>query len=87
MDTNEVKLETIKRRILDEGDRLIKTRSQNGRYFVKLEHGEEIWFEDSFKSVVDDAINEAIHGDRIEQNGRYDHINGRYDNSIADHLT
>lgn len=76
MDTNEVKLDTVKHRILNEGEKLAETWTENGRYFVKLTSGPEIAFDESYRSAVDNALNQAVNGIRDSGGGKYDNVNG-----------
>lgn len=77
MDTDEVKLETIKQRILNEGEKLLNTRAENGRYFVKLMNGPEIAFDESYRATVDAALNRAMSGIRDSGGGKFDNVNGQ----------
>lgn len=77
MDINEVKLETIKNRILNEGEKLLGTRAENGQYYVKLMNGPEIAFDVSYQSAVDQALNRAMSGIRDSGGGKYDNVNGQ----------
>lgn len=76
MDTNEVKLDTVKHRILNEGEKLAGTWTENGQYFVKLVSGPEIAFDESYRMAVDNALNQALSGIRDSGNGKYDNVNG-----------
>lgn len=84
METEQVKLETIKHRILNEGERLIGTSSENGRYYVKFENGEAIAFDDSSRATVDNAIHQAVSGIRDSDGGKFTNIYGRRPNEESD---
>lgn len=77
MDINEVKIETIKQRILNEGEKLLGTRAENGQYYVKLMDGPEIAFDERYRSAVDHALSLAKSGIRDSGSGRYDNVNGQ----------
>ncbi|MPN08245.1 hypothetical protein SDC9_155527 [bioreactor metagenome] len=77
MDMDEVKLESIKRRLLDEGEEIQSTRVANGYYIVNLKSGPEIQFKESYKSIVDAALKQAAHGFRDSSVGKFENVNGK----------
>lgn len=84
MDINQIKLETIKSRILDQGDKLISTNVENGRYYLNFNTGEPISFDEKLKSRVDSVLNQVSKGMCGDQIGKHENIYGKNDNHTAE---
>ena len=61
MELQRMKLENVKRRILN-GERIKSQKTENGEYKIQLTNGPETTFDDDYKPTVDKTIEKAMNG-------------------------